>query len=768
MRQQITLENRVNLPLAAQPIRQGIPWPRGAVAADAVMAAFAEDGTPLPCAGRTLNCWPDGSAQWTLVDVAVDLPPSGTRVITVDSAGGTPPRPAHPVAVREADGRITLENGLTELVFGPGLVERWTYGGRPVIEDGGVDVRLIAEDGTPFTISADASRRTFVEEASPLCAVVRVEGTHRAADGRTLLACWLRFRLTAGRPDVRITYHYHNLEDAEPGVNLREMTLELRTALPPDSQRAIVHASRGRDTRPEYVRLAEDLEICASNTMDLAHYEETHQQQNITGGGYGTVFIRDLSLLRDDVMQRPWFLRAIGDFKFQSGNNPDAAVFSYLGLVSGAGSLVVAGGNMLGLHPKSLSVAGRVVRYGLWPAWAGLMDITQGEGRTLDVFVGPLPAEASDEALIGLCSSWGAGGLFSHLGVRPAVGVALDRDHVRACEVFMTHLLPAYDPQQHFAFERKVASQWMPGGPLPATGHWHFGDLFSRWDIGANNEEMVGHMWLQEFLRTGRTDCLDWGLAQALHISDVDICAYSRDPYQNGGMCSHGPRHNHTAAYPSHMWFTELVMAYALTGDAEYLRSAQRVCDNLVFWITDPHGFEIISCDGREAGQPLINLTWCYRFLPDPRYLAAIDKVVRACFQAKVEQHGTLVYLKPREDMPLLRVEGYGEWAAWEGLFWAWELTREEAYRQLLLSQLDWRLTEARMGTTGFFRHCDYNAAAYAYYLTGDPGWLHRVARPFRTLFRCVQWPIGYVKSMYFLKLAFEHGIVEDEQVLLS
>ncbi|MHB0936249.1 MAG: RIFT barrel domain-containing protein [Armatimonadota bacterium] len=769
MRQPIALSNRMHLPLAAQPIRQGVPWPQGAVPAEAKLSALDEDGRTLPCASRVLNRWPDGSVQWSLVDLAVDLPPTGKRTITIDSEAAATADVINPVIAREADGRITLENGLASLTFGPeALIEEWTCGGRRVIEDGGFDVLLTGEDGAVYSAGADRERRVFIEEAGPLCAVVRVEGKHRATDGRTLLHYWLRFRLTANRPDLRVTYHYHNLEDAEPGINLRSLVLEMRTALPADSARALVQACRGRDTRPEYVRLPEDLEICASNNMDLEQYEETHQRAGITGGGYGRVFLRDPSVLRDDPLQKPWFLRRVVDFKFQSRDDPAAYVYSYLGLVSAHGSLVVAGGNMVGLHPKSLSVTGSTVRYAVWPEWAGVMDVTQGEGRTLDFFAGPLPPNVTDEEIGAQYYAWEAGSVYTHLGGRSTVAVSLDPAFVRECAVFHVEKLPAFNPLQHLAFERKVQAQWTPADGIPATGHWHYGDLFARWDIGANNEEMVGHMWFQEFLRTGRAECLEKGLAQARHIADVDICACSKDPYQNGGMCSHGPRHNHTAAYPSHMWFTEMLFAYVFTGDEEYLRAAKRVCDNLVFWINDPHGFEIICSDGREAGQPLINLSWCYRFIPDPRYLDAMWKIARECYMEKVRQYGTLTYMKPRDDMPLVRYDGYGEWAAWEGLFWLWELTHDEELKVFILGQLDWRLVEERMAVTGYFRDTDYNAAAYAYYLTGDPQWLHRVARPFRVLFRGVQWPIGYIKSMYYLKLAFEQGIVADDEVLIS
>ena len=68
----------------------------------------------------------------------------------------------------------------------------------------------------------------------------------------------------------------------------------------------------------------------------------------------------------------------------------------------------------------------------------------------------------------------------------------------------------------------------------------------------------------------------------------------------------------------------------------------------------------------------------------------------------------------------------YGEWAAWEGLFYVWELTRDEELRSFILSQLEWRLKEEKMGTHGIFRDTDYNMASYAYYLTDDRNWLDR------------------------------------------
>ena len=72
----------------------------------------------MPFAARTLNTWPDGSIQWSLLDFAVDLDSSGARVVASDTeAAGGAPLPPHPVAVREEPGRLIVSNGLTELVF---------------------------------------------------------------------------------------------------------------------------------------------------------------------------------------------------------------------------------------------------------------------------------------------------------------------------------------------------------------------------------------------------------------------------------------------------------------------------------------------------------------------------------------------------------------------------------------------------------------------------------------------------------------------------
>src|ERR1051326_119912 len=204
MKQRLTFTNRVHLPFRSQPIRHGVPWPRGAVKKETAVAAFAEDGKQIPLAARVINCWPDGSVQWTLLDFALDFGPSGTRTITVVALEGSPApmNPQGPVKIEQSGERIVADNGLGRLVFetkgSKSLVESWTADGWDVLGADGFDVVLADEKGTRYSAASFAHRKVFVENSNPLRAIVRVEGKHQAKEGETLLDFWMRFTVTAG------------------------------------------------------------------------------------------------------------------------------------------------------------------------------------------------------------------------------------------------------------------------------------------------------------------------------------------------------------------------------------------------------------------------------------------------------------------------------------------------------------------------------------------------------------------------------------------
>src|SRR5437660_450803 len=117
MKQLLTFTNRVHLPFHSQPIRHGVPWPQGVVRNETALIALDENRTQIPLAARVLNCWPDGSVQWSLLDLALDFDRSATRVITIETREGATPsaKLPNPVMWKEEEVGITVGNGLASL-----------------------------------------------------------------------------------------------------------------------------------------------------------------------------------------------------------------------------------------------------------------------------------------------------------------------------------------------------------------------------------------------------------------------------------------------------------------------------------------------------------------------------------------------------------------------------------------------------------------------------------------------------------------------------
>jgi len=765
MKQTLKLKNRAYRPMQAQPITYGVPWPEGALRDVGALALRDENGARLPAGFTALNAWPDGSVQWSLVDFMLDFGPAAGRSVSVEARRGRTPAPPHPVQASVKGAAATIGNGLVEITVSgrrPGFLKSWTYSGKELVRKGGLDVTFLDKAGKQYSLSL-GRRKVTVEHLNPLRGVLRVDGKHGADDGSEMLDYFLRIEVRADRPDVKLTYSFRNRELPTPGIEIRSLCLTADAAAS-GAKRCFIANNIGRHYLHTFMRVDEDPEIVTSDTGDLDNYEATHKP-----GARGDCFVRDPAVLHDPPEGKPWFLQD-PKYRLQAGGN--RCTWPYLALVGEEGGIVGAFGQMVCLHPKSLKSEGPALRFGIWPDWAGSLLITQGAGRSHAVYLAPVPAGASDEHIQNRYLSWEFGGFYTHVPPASPITIMPDLEHVRRCCVFAIDKLPPYEPEAHLYFERKVMDAWLgvtygqlgamtEVQPAPGSGFWDYGDH------GANNEEMFALVYMQNYLRSGVWGCAEVGLAVATHIMEVDFVDFSVDHFQHGGMVSHCLHHNDGAAYPSHMWFTELLFAYALTGDAEYKRAALRICENLLHWIDMDDGFAVIAADEREAGQPMINLTWCYEFNRDPRYLQGCSKIIREGLMANTARYGHMMSPRPFNMEPV-KVAPYGDYASWEGMFWYWEITRDEEVKGFVLDQLKWRLELERCGMHGGHRSTDYNPAAYAYYMSGDESWLTRVARPFRGAFRAAKWPLGWVHSMYYIKLAFEHGIVTDDDVIVQ
>ncbi|MGC9065308.1 MAG: hypothetical protein ACP5JO_01595 [Candidatus Ratteibacteria bacterium] len=761
MEQKILLKNRIHRKLKNQPISYGVCWPEGVIFDEKKIGLFDEKGNRIPCSATTLNKWQDNSIQWTLLDFIVDVIDESSfrtffaKVIEDQNQ----PVIENQVRVETDKDSVVIDNGFVTLVLSSKkghLVEKWISCGKDVILPDGFDINFKNEKGKKFS-AKKGNHKITLEHVNPLRCIVRIDGKHGSGN-EEMLDYFLRFELIANRDDVKITYSFRNREIPVPGIKIKSFYIECKPAIEGKAKKCFCGKNLTRYYIPKFLRVDEDVCIVASDTENLDDYQNQHKR-----GNRAFVFVKDEKVLHDPIDEKPWFLRNV-KYRMNVGQR---LVFPYLALIGKNTGLLVSFHQMNTLYPKELKNKKNTFLFGIWPDWAKELSITQGAGRSHIIFIAPLQSSVSDMEIQNKYLSWEVP-MMPGWPTQNPVEISCDIEHVRRCKVFAIDMLTEYDMKNRPLFEKKVLDSWIYVSygslgwteevvPMLPTGFWDYGDN------GANNEEMFGHVYFQNHLRTGNYTCLENGIAIARHILEVDFVDFSIDNLQNGGMVAHCLNHNDGAVYPSHMWFTELLFAYALTGDIEFKKAAIRICENLLRWIEDEKYFEIVSGDHRESGQPMINLTWCYEFNRDTRYLKACEKIIKKNLMEQVKKYGKMFAPKPHS-MPIKLVR-YGDYATWEGMFWYWKITKDDEIKNFMLSQLEWRLSTEFMTPFAYHRVSDINPAAYAYYMTGDRMWIDRVAKFIKAAFRCAKWPIGWIHSMYALKIAFDLGIINDDDI---
>lgn len=767
--QKLTVHNDIHRKLNCMPITIGVPWPEGKLKDQNRICAYDGEGRPVLTGVTTLNRWKDNSIQWTLLDFMTDFEPTSDRKfeIRTDKPAKTD-SVKNRVAVKEGADGVAVSNGKVEIKLsekGKEFIECLRVNGLDIVRGHEFDIVIKDIEGKEYS-ARNSPKRITIESNNPVKAVIKVEGKHTADDGNTLLDYWIKFTIYQGRNDIKCVYNFRNREKREPGIKLKAMTAKIGFDLSGEVRKHITHVNRGRFQQSAFFSTAKDMEIVTSDVVNVDEYIKEHKE---SASPSPKCMARYAEVLEDLIEEKPWFMR---DVTYR-GSGGERFVMPYLGLKDDKKTAVVFMKNMTGLYPKGLKSSENNVEIQFWPQWAGELPVTQGAGRTMEFVIAGLDGKADDMQMQTL--------YYSHEGERRTnIRIEPDIDWVRKCKVFYIDKLPAYEPEKHFMFERKIAHSWFEvgygkvgnSGPNvpPPLGMWHYGDGGSNpMNPGVhttNNEEMGAHPNFQDYLRSGRWEQAVIGIARAQHIIDVDYVDFSNDSYQRYGMVAHCTNHNNGAVYSSHQWFTELFMAYAITGDPEFKRCALNMCENLLFWINDETGFKLVASDERESGQPIINLTWAYEWNRDKRYIEGSMKIVKQALMTAEKLYGKIISAKPNREMPASLVV-YGDYASYEGMFYLWEITKDKQLGDFILRQCEYKVRDKIISTWGGFRTTDINPAAYAYYISGDKKYMNRVRKSIKLLFKGANWQIGWIKSMFTLKIALDMGIIKDGDITL-
>jgi hypothetical protein len=213
----------------------GVAWQQGRVPRDSAFELRAGERAGPAVQSWPLAYWPDGTLKWT----AHALPPDAGGAAPAPGytlqplIGAAAPRATGPLLASESAEAIAIDNGVLQCSLprsGSLLINTLKRAGKPLLRDGRL---ILLVDSAVDDESIGTARRAYdsaigkvtLEQNGQQRAVIRVDGTHRHADGATLLPYVVRLYFYKNSDAVRVVHTL--VYDADPakayirGVGLR-------------------------------------------------------------------------------------------------------------------------------------------------------------------------------------------------------------------------------------------------------------------------------------------------------------------------------------------------------------------------------------------------------------------------------------------------------------------------------------------------------------------------------------------------------------------
>lgn len=768
---EIKIKNETLARLDNYLLTRGVPLPPGAVKSAAGVCVRNKQGHVLPSAAKILQRRPDGSVEWMLLDVLLNVGGQESTSISVELKVGRQPFLKHPVTVRQKGRTVTLANGLSEVVVsrdGGSLIRRLVINGRSVVADGMlIDLLVIKPGGKIYRASLSGPYKVMIAHQNRLRTQIRIEGKHAARDGSTFLDFALRLTLTAGSPDVKLEHTFYCREPQEGKIPVKAVRLVVPTTMNGGAIKLLRQVVHGHDNFSRDVEIAENIEVVASNTADIDNYAVTFKGPGVSHPcAGGVVFLRNIDSLREDWGQYPFHMRPgqVSGFRADLSVSGMQRVQPVIGWKEKGFTLVTAFEHFRQLHPKSIHIDENVITYSIWPEWSVPMEIVQGVSKSHIFWITGAASALTMDDVIDVLGRW-------EYGYVEPLDVSFDSAWPAFCQVLDCHHILKYQPDKYPLLENLIEPVPAAGNPArhtydrqPAIGMFHFADQVSADGISCNNNE--DDCWvffpLQHYLRTGQTYAWDFGKEMARHYMEVDFCEWSTDQRQCGGLIPHTGQHFIGCVYSSHQWVEGLLAYYYLSGDERARRVVIACADNHVWWAYNKTS--LICSDGREAGMPLVNLAAAYRLTGDDKYVKAARHIIKNFFLKWIKKYGTFKYPYPQgtHKHPHKLIIGYGDYSSFAGLYRLWEVTGLEEFRKLGV-----RLLKQTIQPGSFVpndaRTMDFFAAWALGRMTGDmDDVIERVRSAIPMLLRRGGHPL---RRMHFLKELDERGLIDDQQV---
>lgn len=568
----------------------GVPWPKGALPGDQQFSLRAAGGAAVAVQSWATGFWPDGSLKWSAHAIGA----GETAAAHYTLAPGTAAAPASPVRVIEERRAVVVDTGVIRVRIGRrgrAVVDEISRGGVPIARDGHlVGLRQDSADGAEVgrvrqqRFASEVAKVT-VEQRGPVRAVVRIEGKHRAEQGRReWLPFSIRLYLYAGSDGIRMVHTFvfdgNANTDFISGLGIRftvpqrDLPYHRHVRFAGSDGGVFGEAVQGitglRRDPGAAVRAAQ---IAGTALPDVSTWDtrvSTRLQWIPTWGDYS---LRQLTADGFQIHKRT----APGRSWIASDSGTRAAGLGYVGGVSGG--LAFGLRHFWQLHPTQLDIrsaasAAAEITVWLWSPDATPMDLRfYHDGLAEDTFAKQLDAleityedfqpdfgtpfgvartsELMFWALPATPDAAGFAALAQALDTPPQVVATPQRIH--AAGVFgnwapvdrSTPQRVELEDRLDFLFnyhrQQQDVRSWY--------GFWNYGDIMHtydtdrhvwRYDIGGfawDNSELSSDLWLwYHFLRTGRADAFRFAEAMTRHTGEVDS-------YHLGQWADLGTRH---------------------------------------------------------------------------------------------------------------------------------------------------------------------------------------------------------------------------------
>lgn len=570
-------------PAASTGCAFGVPWPRGVLAKDTALALHAADSAAVPVQTWPLAYWPDGSLKWTGHTVT-----SAVRAESLRLAPGIPSAPENPVTVRCAGSRITLANGVVEVVLavnGATAIPAISRAGRPTATDGTLVLRL---QDTPEDIGTTHQddwvgvvEHAEIEQSGPVRAVVKLSGRYRRdrgqdRGGRAILPWTLRVYLGANDESVRLVHTF--TWDADENRDFVR-GLGLRCSVPLTDEphnRHIRFGTTEGGVWGEPVRVLTGLRRDPGVTVRAAQFAGTatppvdQWSQQVRDGYQKLALWNDFTLFQESPRHFAVWKRTTEQSCWlkHAGRGQRASGFGYVGGISGG--LGFGMRDFWQRFPRSLDVRGAATGTATVTLWSyspqappmdlrrydttahGLdlsyEDVQEGFGtpqgmmRSTDMQLWAFASTPSRDTVAALAPT---------LTAPPQLVAAPEIYHTAG--VFGRWSLPDRSTPARATLEDSIAADVaFYAGQVDQRewyGFWNYGDVMHtydadrhewRYDVGGyawdNAELGTDAMLWYAFVRSGDPGTFRLARAMTSHVSEVDV-------YHTGRFAGLGSRH---------------------------------------------------------------------------------------------------------------------------------------------------------------------------------------------------------------------------------